>query len=63
LVELNVQEQCINMLNNPDVQKAVKTRNLKVHAWVFDIASGKIIDLGIDFDHEQSKIASIYQVD
>ncbi|MEQ8625301.1 MAG: carbonic anhydrase [Vicingaceae bacterium] len=63
LVELNVQEQCINMLNNPDVQKAVKTRNLKVHAWVFDIASGKIIDLGIDLEKEQSKIADIYQVD
>jgi carbonic anhydrase len=48
LVELNVQEQCINILKISEVQKAYTTRGLKVHGWVFDINSGKLIDLKID---------------
>jgi carbonic anhydrase len=62
LVELNVQEQCINILNNPDVQKAVKERGLKVHGWVFDIASGKIIDLEVDLEKASDQLQDIYKV-
>ncbi len=67
LVELNVQEQCLNVLNNPDVQSAQKERGLQVHGWVFDIAHGTIIDLvesgKIDFQSVHGKIAGIYKVD
>ena len=49
-VELNVQEQCVNVIKTADVQKAIRNRNLTVHGWVFDIHSGKLIDLKIDFD-------------
>ena len=62
LVELNVVEQCINVLKTSDVQKAVIWRNLTVHGWVFDIKSGKLNDLEIDFDHILKDIREIYRI-
>jgi len=62
LVELNVVEQCINVLKTSDVQKAIIWRNLTVHGWVFDIKSGKLNDLGIDFDHILKDIREIYRI-
>lgn len=62
LVELNVQEQCINLIKTAAVQKAYKDRGLKVHGWVFDIHSGKLIDLKIDFDHVLKDIMEIYNL-
>lgn len=62
LVELNVQEQCINVLKTSDVQKAYKERSLTVHGWVFDIKSGKLIDLMIDFDKILKDIMAIYRI-
>jgi len=63
LVELNVQEQCINVLKTADVQIAIKKRNITVHGWVFDIHSGKIIDLKINFDKLLEDIREIYHLD
>ncbi|HEX9825367.1 MAG TPA: carbonic anhydrase, partial [Flavobacteriaceae bacterium] len=34
LVELNVQEQCVNLIKTAAVQKASRGRGLKVHGWV-----------------------------
>jgi len=62
LVELNVQEQCVNVLKTADVQKAYKERTLTVHGWVFDIKTGQLIDLKIDFDKILSKIMEIYRI-
>lgn len=62
LVELNVQEQCINLLKTAAVQKAYKERNLTVHGWVFDIQSGKLIDLKINFEKELKDIMEIYDL-
>jgi carbonic anhydrase len=62
LVELNVQEQCVNVIKTSEVQKAVKTRNLIVHGWVFDIKTGKLIDLKIDFNHILNEIMEIYRI-
>lgn len=62
LVELNVEEQCINLIKTADVQKAYKERNLKVHGWVFDIQTGKLIDLHIDFDTIMHNIMEIYDL-
>ena len=59
-VELNVQEQCVNVIKTADVQKAIRKRNLSVHGWVFDIHSGKLIDLKIDFDAILENIMEIY---
>lgn len=63
LVELNVQEQCINVLKTAEVQHAYRTRCITVHGWVFDIKSGKLIDLNIDFEKIIENIAEIYRID
>ena len=62
LVELNVQEQCVNLIKMPEVQKAYNERGLQVHGWVFDISTGKLIDLEIDFDSILEKIMEIYRL-
>lgn len=62
LIELNVQEQCINLLKTATVQKAIRTRGLQVHGWVFDMGTGRIIDLKIDFKSILSKIMEIYDL-
>jgi carbonic anhydrase len=62
LVELNVQEQCVNVIKTADVQKAYKERQLKVHGWVFDIRTGELIDLKIDFNKILEDIMEIYRL-
>ncbi len=39
LVEINVEEQCINVIKTAAVQKAYKDRKISFHGWVFDIHS------------------------
>lgn len=63
LVELNVQEQCVNLIKTAAVQKAYRERGLKVHGWVFDVHTGKLIDLKIDFDKYLKDIMEIYHLD
>ncbi|MGY5848573.1 carbonic anhydrase [Salegentibacter sp. HM20] len=63
LVELNVQEQCINVLKTAEVQKAYKDRRITVNGWVFDIYTGKLIDLEIDFSTKLDEIRKIYHLD
>lgn len=63
LVELNVQEQCVNLIKTSSVQKAFRERGLKVHGWVFDIHTGKLVDLKIDFDTILHNIMEIYHLD
>jgi carbonic anhydrase len=63
LVELNVQEQCINILKTASVQKAVKQNDLKVHGWVFDINTGELVDLKIDFRKILDDIMEIYRLE
>ncbi|HLT32388.1 MAG TPA: carbonic anhydrase [Aquaticitalea sp.] len=63
LVELNVQEQCINLIKTAAVQKASRDRGLKVHGWVFDVHTGKLIDLKIGFDKILQNIMEIYHLE
>ncbi|HKJ42464.1 MAG TPA: carbonic anhydrase [Sunxiuqinia sp.] len=62
LVELNVQEQCINVIKTAEVQRAYNDRKINVHGWVFDIHSGKLIDLKIDFPAILENIMKIYHI-
>lgn len=62
LVELNVQEQCLNLVKTAAVQIAYKERGLTVHGWVFDIKTGKLKDLKIDFEKELQGIMEIYDL-
>lgn len=63
LVELNVQEQCINIIKTAVWQKSYLNNNLPiVHGLVFDIHSGTLIDLNIDFQAELQSIREIYDL-
>lgn len=62
LVELNVQEQCVNVLKTADVQKALLEKRITVHGWVWDIHSGELIDLKIDFEKILEDIREIYRL-
>jgi carbonic anhydrase len=63
LVELNVTEQCINVIKTAAVQQQfLRTGYPIVHGWVMDIRSGKLIDLNIDFEKELKGIQEIYRL-
>ena len=63
LAELNVEEQCINILKMATVQLSVKAGGYpKVHGWVFDINQGKIIDLKINSEKILGEIREIYDL-
>lgn len=63
LVELNVREQCMNIIKIDHVQKAwYKTGFPKIHGWVFDVRSGKLIDLGLKMEQEFASIRHIYDL-
>jgi carbonic anhydrase len=61
-VELNVQEQCVNIIKTPDAQRAIVNRNVTLHGWVWDIHTGELIDLKIDFYSMLKKIMEIYRI-
>ena len=63
LVELNVQEQCLNLFANPIVQRKQATDGQpRIHAWVYDVETGLLKDLGIDFKSEIKRFKDIYRV-
>jgi carbonic anhydrase len=62
LIELNVQEQCVNVIKTADVQKGIRLKNLQVHGWVFDLQTGELIDLKINFDKILNEIMEIYRL-
>jgi len=62
LVEINVQEQCVNVIKTSEVQLAIKDRGLTVHGWVFDIHTGKLVDLKINFENILNEIMDIYRL-
>lgn len=63
LVELNVFEQCMNIIKIDHVQKAwYKTGFPKIHGWVFDVRTGKLIDLELKMEKEFGAIRHIYDL-
>lgn len=63
LVELNVREQCINVIKTAAVQQQfVRSGYPVVHGWVMDIRTGNLIDLNIDFEKELKGIQEIYRL-
>ena len=61
MVELNVIEQCVNVAKTMDVQKAFLERNIQLHGWVFDVKTGKLIDLKINLAEMTKQIREIYR--
>jgi len=62
LVELNVHEQCINLLKIVEVQNAYSSANLIFAGWVFNMATGRIKDLRLDVEQIVSSIQDIYSI-
>ena len=63
LVELNVYEQCLNVIKTAVVQQQyIHSGYPVVHGWVMNIRSGQLIDLNIDFEKELKGIQEIYRL-
>lgn len=63
LVELNVTEQCINIIKTAAVQKSyLKKGYPTVHAWVFDMKTGILKDLELDFRETLRFIQEVYDL-
>ncbi len=63
LVELNVKEQCINIIKIDHVQRSwYKTGFPQIWGWVFDVHTGKIVDLELKMEEEFSSIRNIYDL-
>jgi carbonic anhydrase len=63
LVELNVEEQCINIIKIDHVQRSwYKTGFPKVHGFVFDVRSGNLIELNLKLKEVYGEIRTIYDL-
>ncbi|KAK1766595.1 carbonic anhydrase [Phialemonium atrogriseum] len=63
LVELNVMEQCTNVIKTAVVQRSFAAKRFPiVHGWVFDFNDGLIKDLHVDFEAELRGIQKIYNL-
>lgn len=63
LVELNVHEQCRNIIKMAEVQQSYAQNQYPiVHGWVFNFHDGLLKDLKIDFEAILGKIQKIYNL-
>lgn len=64
LVELNVREQCANVIKTAQVQRQFMSRgNPRVHGWVYDLSEGLLVDLNIPFEETLEHVRKIYRLD
>jgi carbonic anhydrase len=63
LVELNVQEQCMNVIKIDHVQRSwYKTGYPHIHGWVFDVRTGELIDLKLNITGLFAEVRKIYDL-
>jgi carbonic anhydrase len=63
LVELNVEEQCFNVIKTVALQRSYISKGYPiVHGWVFDLKTGALKDLNIDFNTMLKQIQEIYDL-
>lgn len=63
MVELNVREQCMNVIKIDHVQRSwYKTGFPQIHGWIFDVRTGKLKDSGLDLEKEFMEIREIYDL-
>jgi len=64
LVELNVIEQCINIIKTSYLQKSyIANKYPTVHGWVYDLNTGFLKDLDINFKEILKKVQEIYNLE
>ena len=63
LVELNVIEQCVNIIKIDHVQRKWSQSGFpKIHAWVFDLHNGLLKELDVNLEEYFASIRSIYDL-
>ena len=63
LTELNVIEQCINIIKIDHVQRSWYEKGFPVvHGWVFDVRTGRLIDLDLNMQEVYREVSSIYDI-
>ena len=63
LVELNVQEQCVNVIKTAAVQQSYLDNKFpQVHGWVYDLKDGLLKDLHINLETILKEIQEIYNL-
>jgi len=63
LVEINVYEQCLNVIKTAEVQKSYLEKGYpRVAGWVYHLKEGILQDLNIDFEKELNRIRKIYDL-
>jgi carbonic anhydrase len=64
LIELNVREQCINVVKIASVQQRYYAEggHPTVHGWVYDLRNGLLKDLNLDMEEEIIRIRRIYDL-
>lgn len=63
LVELNVQEQCLNVIKTAVVQQSYVAKGFPiVHGWVVDLKTGLLHDLEIPFTQMLKQVQKIYDL-
>ena len=64
LIELNVLEQCRNVIKTAAVQRSYNDNYFPiVHGWVFDLRDGLLKDLNLDFKGALESIKKIYDLE
>ncbi|MCB9684195.1 MAG: carbonic anhydrase [Alphaproteobacteria bacterium] len=64
LIELNVMEQCVNVIKTASVQKHwLKHGYPVVHGWVFDLHDGLLKDLEVPFEDMMNRVQQLYRLD
>lgn len=64
LVELNVKEQCVNVIKTAFVQKSYRKNGFPVvHGWVYHLDEGLLRDLEIPFVEVLDRVREIYHLD
>lgn len=62
-VEINIKEQCLNVIKTAEVQKSFYATGWpRVVGWVYDLHNGELKDLNIDFEKELEGIRKIYDL-
>jgi len=63
LVELNVLEQCINIVKIDHVQRSWYNSGYpKIYGWVFNLRTGRLVDLKLDMQEEFKEMRAIYDL-
>lgn len=64
LVELNVIEQCKNIIKTSYVQKSYLKKGFPtVHGWIYKTKSGELVDMNVDFKKTLEEVQKVYKLE